>query len=86
MLHKAYNLRSKNRLEHLRTGLPPPPKVDPATISRATAHSPLSEKERLEKRADKAREAYQKKRDQMAFLGQAHQTVPRLCLPGSGPD
>ncbi|KAK9788288.1 hypothetical protein WJX73_010666 [Symbiochloris irregularis] len=62
VLHKARFSRHKQRLEHLKTGLPPPPKVSTANPRRKMS---------MEEKHSKQREAYRRKRrkDDMLAAG-----------------
>lgn len=71
VLQKAYALRSKRKLETMRTGLPAPPRAQgPPKRKR------MSGEEAVEKRKD----AYAKKRNRMHVLGSAHGVGGLMCV------
>ena len=61
VLHKVYYMRSVVRLEHLKTGLPPPTLIQP------TRNRPGSQATKAEKQA-KSKAAYKRKKDQLELL------------------
>ena len=78
VLSKAYNLRSKTRLEHLRTGLPPMPPVEPGPKHTAAMRT---QEEQVTRRRALARDTYYRRRSQQAVLAAAQQADERLCPP-----
>ena len=81
LLRRVYALRTKTRLEHLRSGLPPLPQTEQASISRRLLLDTRTDAERLEQRKAVARNIYARRREERAALGQAHQAVERLAIP-----
>ena len=79
VLQKVYYMRSVVKLEHLKTGLPPP------VLTQATSNRPGSKATKAEKLA-KARAAYKRRKDQLELLsgidtaGCVREGLTALCL------